>query len=139
MIEDKENEFINVLGTKVRVMSIILLGFFLFVGWLILHWFFGTEIPGHWLEKSSYQTQLFVNVFPDNDKTKNYRLVGNVERYNDCDGDDGCVKGYYVKNISFPNKGYIEFDACEISLNKKQHCIDYDGKEWYVELTDQKP
>ena len=128
-------------GTKFYTMHIVYLGLILFVGWLLLKWFFSVEIPGHWLEKGSYEAQVYVNLFTDKDSSKNYRLVADIERYTDCDSDgeqSNCYSGYRVHNIKFPNEGYIEFDDCEATLNKKVHCIDYDGDSWYVELTNQK-
>src|SRR5213082_3085190 len=135
--EDKEVLF-EIFGTKVKTVSVVYLGLLLLAGWLIVKFFFSVEVPGSWREKGTYETKLYVNVFPDKEKTKNYRLVGDVERYSDCNGDGestNCYSGYRVSKITFPNEGYIEFDDCEISLTKRESCTDYEGNSYYIELT----
>src|SRR5437762_10807004 len=46
---------------------------------------------------------------------------------------------YNLSKITFPNNNYIEFDECQIYLNKKEFCVDNNGNSWYIELTNQKP
>jgi len=135
---EKEEILFEIFGTKVKTMIVVLLGFVLFVGWLTVKWLFGVQIPGHWNEKANYKTQVYVNVFPNNDNAKNYRLIGDIERYSDCYDEYGCFSRYYVRRIVFPNKNYIEFDDCEAVLAKKESCTDFDGERWSIELTNQK-
>jgi hypothetical protein len=141
MSEDKEVLF-EIFGTQVKTSTVVALIFIGIVGWWLLHVFFATTIPGNWLEKGDYEAKVYVNLFPDDDSTKNYRLVGDIERSSDCDSDgesSSCYSSYYLHKITFPDEGHIAFDDCTIELHKKNYCQDDDGTDWDVELTDQLP
>lgn len=122
--------------------TLVFWGVVIVIGWLIIKQFFTVSIPGHWNEKASYETQIYVNLFPNNSDSKNYRLIGDLQKDFQCDGSDDndvCWNTYYVSRITFPNLGYIEFDECDVKLYEKVSCIDTHNTTWDVELTDQRP
>jgi hypothetical protein len=75
----------------------------------------------------------YVNLFPENADSKNYRVVGKVEYVDD---------EYNLIKATFPNGGYVTFDdyysISPLEFYEKVHIEDDDGKSWYVELTKEK-
>jgi hypothetical protein len=77
----------------------------------------------------------YVNMFPDDGVSKNYRVVADISKVEE--GGD-----YYITKAYFPNGGYITFEdsygVSELEFNKKVSIKDDKGKEWEIELTKQK-
>jgi hypothetical protein len=78
----------------------------------------------------------YVNLFPENSESKNYRVVGEVE----YDGDSGT---YSLMKATFPNGGYITFDnyygvGDGLNFYEKDYIEDDERNSWYVELTKEK-
>jgi hypothetical protein len=63
-----------------------------------------TPAPGAFLEKKDYKARVMVNVFPEGDKSKNYRLEADITR------SDGV---YFINKIYWPNGGYLEWQPYE--------------------------
>jgi hypothetical protein len=77
----------------------------------------------------------YINLFPEDSKSKNYRIKGKVEY-------EGDSQEYFLVKATFPNGGYITFDGSygdsPLEFYKKVYIEDDDGKGWYVELTKEK-
>lgn len=102
---------------------------------------FNIEEIGHPFEKDNYITNYYVNMFPNKNSSLNYRVKGEIEIITDCeDDDDGnhCIRSRLLREASFSSIKKIEFDGCDVEINKKEGCIDYNNKYWYVELTKEK-
>lgn len=101
---------------------------------------------GSFYENNEYTAKYFVNVFPENGKSKNYRVVAEIRAsYNeyweeDQDGNSHpeYERVYYLNKVYFDNSHTLDFDEEELELNKRTLVRDNNGKSWYVELTDKK-
>jgi hypothetical protein len=75
--------------------------------------------------------QYYINLYPDNG-VKNYKIVADIS-------DEG---DYYITEAHFPNGGYVSFDnqygVTPLEFNKKVELNDDSGRDWFVELTDEK-
>lgn len=106
---------------------------------------FGEERIGSFFEKREYTTAYYVNVFPTQNAAKNYRLPADIHvHYEQLGGDEPtpekrCI---HVERIHFPNGGVVRFaddgDTEPAAFGEKTALTDYHGKEWYVELVDEK-
>lgn len=94
---------------------------------------FGSTNIGGLFERLNYTENYYVNLFPENAKSKNYKVEAEIEK---TDGE------YYLIEAHFPNGGYLTFyDSLywePLKLNGKVYLIDDSGKGWNVELTSQK-
>lgn len=111
--------------------------------WIILLVLLNINIEeiGHPFEKDNYITNYYVNMFPNKNSSLNYRVKGEIEIITDCEDDeDGhhCIKSRLLRVASFSSTKKIEFDGCYVETNKKEGCVDYNNKYWYVELTKEK-
>jgi hypothetical protein len=75
----------------------------------------------------------YVNLFPENSESKNYRLRGKID----------CVEGdCYLLKVIFPNGGYITFEdsfgVAPLKIGEKVYMVDDKGGEWYTEATNEK-
>jgi hypothetical protein len=116
----------------------------LVVGWL---WWVSTgeARPGAFHEKTDYSAKVYVNVFPDGDKSKNYKLPADMSKVSDDGG-----AAYNIEKVYWPNGGYFEFDDCEADMNSstkvlKAYCSHTENpgeqseeENWYtIEVTNQ--
>ncbi len=112
---------------------------------------FGNEIIGSYFEKPEYYAQYYVNLFPEVNSIKNYRLPADVhvfsiteegETYEEYRGMEHTeiytIKYLSLKKIYWPNGGYLVFDESHLIMGEKVKCVDQDGKEWFIELTNEK-
>jgi len=118
--------------------------------WAPLSFFYKEEKIGSIFEKAEYTTQYYVNLFPKNSDSKNYRVKADiysvVSENSYTDGDSEKVaynREYYIERAYFPNGGSVSFEdnvgsGESLVLNKKEYLVDDDGEEWYVELTNVK-
>lgn len=136
---ESEEKYIDFWGHKFYLTQIIWAGIILFLVYVFFgRYIIGTEIPGSMFEKPAYDRKFYVNLFKDSDYSKNYRVVGDLHVFRECDGggdEEECYSVGVVEKATFPNGGYITFDDCRVQLNKKIYCRDVDFNEWYVELT----
>jgi hypothetical protein len=92
--------------------------------------------PGSFLEKSNYRGKFYVLVFPGNDKVKNYKLPGDIDKSEDCDSENNsCSSNYRLSNIYWPSFGRTSFSDCSIIINNKSLCTSDEGRDYYIELT----
>lgn len=105
---------------------------------------YGEERIDSFFEKSEYTTKYYVNLFPDEDSAKNYRLPADIfVYYEEGDETSSSVKCIRIGKAYFPNGGYVSFsddgeDEKNLRFGKKVDLTDSSGKNWYVELVDRK-
>lgn len=112
---------------------------------------YGDEILGSYFEKSEYKTQYYVNVFPDDEGSKNYRLPADIHVYSETEEGETSedrfgqehtesytTKYIIVDKVFWPNGGYLDFDDCQLEIGDKVLCSDQEGRDWYIELTNEK-
>jgi hypothetical protein len=112
---------------------------------------YGDEILGSYFEKSEYKTQYYVNVFPDDEDSKNYRLPADIHVYSETEEGETSedrfgqehtetyTNKYIILDKAFwPNGGYLDFHDCQVEIGDKVLCSDQDGRNWYIELTNEK-
>jgi len=100
-------------------------GVLLIIILFVAHWAFtsylGPKRPGAFLERTSYENTVYVQVYSDKTGTKNYYLPGDVSR-----GENG----YTISEVSWPNGGDSTFDDCQITLGKRSECLITNSKEF---------
>lgn len=112
---------------------------------------YGDEILGSYFEKSEYKTQYYVNVFPDDEGSKNYRLPADIHVYTETEEGETSedrfgqehtetytTKYIIIDKVFWPNGGYLDFDDCQLEMGDKVLCSDQEGRDWYIELTNEK-
>ncbi len=112
---------------------------------------YGDEILGSYFEKFEYRTQYYVNVFPDGEESKNYRLPAEIHVYSEEEEGEPSidaigvehsntytVKYIILEKVLWPNEGYLEFNDCQLEVGKKVQCNDQEGESWTIELTNEK-
>jgi hypothetical protein len=112
---------------------------------------YGDEILGSYFEKFEYRTQYYVNVFPDGEGSKNYRLPAEIHVYSeeeegelteDANGIEQrntyTIKYIILEKVLWPNEGYLEFNDYQLEVGKKVQCNDQEGESWTIELTNEK-
>jgi hypothetical protein len=134
-----KDQIAGFLGTALGFMFIILLIWSLFFRPMISR-FWGQPIIGAYFEKNRpYDTRYYVNLFPENADSKNYRLVGDITVYDGNCYDTGdsteCDPGTVSLNsVNWPNGGSSYFDDCALEKDKVL-CTDNEDRGWYVEFT----
>jgi hypothetical protein len=112
---------------------------------------YGDEILGSYFEKFEYRTQYYVNVFPDGEESKNYRLPAEIHVYSEEEEGEPTEDAYGIEHsnaytikyivldkVFWSNEGYLEFNDCQLEVGKKVQCNDQDGESWTIELTNEK-
>jgi hypothetical protein len=118
--------------------------------WAPLSFFYKEEKIGSIFEKTEYRTQYYVNLFPEDSNSKNYRVKADIysvlNSYSYTDGDSERTvsnREYYITRAYFTNGGSISFEDSvgsgdSLIVGKKEYLVDDDKGEWYVELTNEK-
>lgn len=103
---------------------------------------FGIKIPGSFFECADYQGMFYVNLFPDAQKVKSYRVPALIRASteSDTDHDDRSYswREYRIDFAIMPNGGKVTFhdaDKC-LELGKTVTLFDDNERHWGVELTD---
>lgn len=113
---------------------------------------YGAEKIGSIFEKSRYKTKYYVNLFPDMNSSKNYRVKAEIEadfvEWEESDNQGNPIskshRVYYINKAYFPSGGYIIFDKERIpndkgvEVRKKTLLVDTSGRYWWAELTSEK-
>jgi hypothetical protein len=90
--------------------------FLLLLVWsLFLNQWLGTTTVGSMWAKTNFDTQYWVYIQPDNADTKNYRVKGDISRY---DGE------YSLNKVYWANGGYITFDDCQLQSQDGKYSSD---------------
>jgi hypothetical protein len=107
---------------------------------------FGDEIIGSFLEKPEYTTQYYINLFSDDNLIKKYHLPAEVQVTTDLDyeetgeGNTVSIETKYViiKKVFLPDGSYLKFDNCKTDLTYRLIGSDQNGREWEIQLTNEK-
>lgn len=135
MFYQNDNE-IAVFGIKIPFAVIgwsiiLLIALWVIKGQTIDYW--GNGIIGSFFEKDNYTTQYWVYLQPNSDISKNYRIIGDINR--DCDSNN-C--DHSLMMVYWPNRGTSEFDDCDLQYsiknNLQQRCTDNDGQNYEIKL-----
>lgn len=127
-------EFVNTIKKSSKNTKYILI----FVGicssiFLLTEIGIGDTTIGSIFEKKSYVENYYVNLFPENAESKNYKVEAEIEKQG---------QGYYIVKAYFPHSGYITFENYgydeSLVLNNKVRITDDKGKIWAIELTNAK-
>ena len=96
----------------------------------------GTTIPGHYLERGAdYKGMFYVNMFPDDQRTKSYRVPAMIEK---IDGQ------HWIAHAQMPNGGTISFENSigllhPLGVGERVRFTDDDDRQWGIELTGSAP
>lgn len=112
---------------------------------------YGDEILNSYLEKPSYKTKYYVNVFGQNDSVINYRLPADIYVYSENSDSPPTedyfgrerIESYTTRHISLiglhlPDGKYLRFNDCDLEIEKKVYCQAQNGDQWIIELTNKK-
>lgn len=105
--------------------------------------YWGSKIPGSFFERADYEGMFYVNLFPNGQKVKSYRVPAliraSVESDTDYDDQSYSWREYRIDFAIMPNGGKVTFnDADEyLELDKTVTLLDDKERYWGVELTDQ--
>lgn len=125
----KKEDDAGILNTKKEKILVYGMSFLISVGYLTMKDYWGTNTIGSFFSRNEFEAQYYVNIFPENSKAKNYRLVADIHQY-----DSGII---FLKKVYWPNGGYSTFDDLGDGLNFEYETrwIDNNEKVWRVELT----
>lgn len=130
----------------------LIMFYFLLFGLSLLFYdsYSNTQI-GSLFESRNYKEKYWVNLFPNKDNAKNYRVPADIiATYSigdsDCENyfglNESCEKSeriYLIEKAYFTNGGYITFENTEeaipLQVNEKVPITDIDGTNWWIELT----
>lgn len=106
--------------------------------------YFGVEEIGHMFEKGSYYTEYYAYLSKSNDKTFNNYVTAYLYIYHPRDPDAGnpyikLNKVVFKTNESIifsKNQDNSYYDGCLLQRNINNLCIDLQGNNWYVKLSD---
>lgn len=112
---------------------------------------YGDEIIGSYFEKIDYRTKYYVNIFPDDESSKNYRLSAEIHVYSEEEEGEPTEDSYGIEHsntyttkyitlekVFWPNEGYLNFNDCQLEIGEKVQCKDQNGMSWNIELTNEK-
>ena len=95
---------------------------------------YGSDTINSIFEMNEYTTKYYVHLYPEDNKSKNYKVEADIESNLDEEG-----RKYHIVKAYFDSKRYITFtDWDSLHPNKKVMIRDDDGKDWDVELTTEK-
>jgi hypothetical protein len=110
----------------------------------------GKTIGGFFERGRDYETSYYVNLFPNDKSSKNYRVKSDIlatwEQYQTDSGSDA-IRVYYIQRAYFSDHNVVSFEnaagnqgAEDVSLatGKKVGIVDDSGRRWLVELTTEK-
>ena len=105
--------------------------------------YWGSKIPGSFFERAEYEEMFYVNLFPDGQKVKSYRVPAliraSVESDIDYDDKSYSWREYRIQFAAMPNGGQVSFYSADdfLELGKSVTIFDDYGKYWRIELTDE--
>lgn len=112
---------------------------------------YGNEELGSYFEKNEYKTQYYVNIFPENESIKNYRLPAEIHVFSQSEEgpptqdhfgqeytETYTTKYIILNKVFWPNEGYLYFNDCQLEIGEKILCKDQNGMSWNIELTNEK-
>lgn len=127
----REND-VGILATKKEKILVYGMCFLISVGYLTMKDYWGSNTIGSFFSRNEFEAQYYVNIFPEDSKSKNYRLIADVHQY------DGNT--IFLKKVYWPNGGYSTFEDLGDGLcfEYATSWIDDNKRVWRVELTHDK-
>jgi hypothetical protein len=101
--------------------------------------FFGSCVPGALFEKGEYTNWLYVNAYPDGEKTLNYRLPALIEAGKEevSDGENYSAATFYsIRKLMLPDGTLNRMDYVDDQLGLIS-AKDETGRKWNVEILSQ--
>ncbi|MBI3633848.1 MAG: hypothetical protein HY226_06210 [Candidatus Vogelbacteria bacterium] len=119
---------------RARLYKIVAILIFCTIGLYLIRDYVGVHEISSALEvRRSYYVSYYINLFPDQEKAKNYRIRGDL--YVQWKDNERTI---YLEKAHFANGGFVTFESCEVDVKKPKHCVDQENRGWYIELTKQK-
>lgn len=125
-------------------VKVIVFGIVFWIILKILISYFGNEEIGSFFEKSTYTTQYWVYLQPENTQVKNYRVKADIYHYIESADDEynGGGDFYLLEKVYWENGGFSIFEDCdltEIALNRNKKtnyvgCRDNDDNNYKIRL-----
>ena len=75
-----------------------------------------------------------INLYPDSESVKNYRLPATIEVTHKQYGWFSDRTTYQITNAGWPNEGSLKFDSCSVKKDSTSSCTDTSGESWTVEV-----
>jgi hypothetical protein len=92
----------------------------------------GTQSPGSAFERDTYKRMFYVNLFPEGQTVKSYRVPAMVS----ATFDDAGYRMYILEFATMPNAGIIHFDDGDpLEVGTIVTVFDSDRRCWGAELT----
>jgi hypothetical protein len=125
---DKDYKFLSK-----KYMILYTIGFIWGIVMVLPYTPYGSEQIGSLIEKREYKSFYYLNLFPESEKTKNYRVRGMVDSYMDSE----YGRKYFLLYVIMENGKELYFEPDEnLVLNEKVFLLDKNDNYWYVELTE---
>lgn len=117
---------------------LFLIGFF----HIIMSAFFTNTQIGSFYEKSEYTEKYYINLTYNKNDVKFYKLPADIhssiDEYEDYDGTIHSYRNYFLTKVYWPNGNILEFDYVEIEPEEQCSVSDFEGNDYYIELTKNK-
>lgn len=114
---------------------LFLIGFF----HIIMSTLFTNTQIGSLYEKSEYTEKYYIYLTYSKNDVKFYKLpadiYSSVDTYEDYNGSTHSVRNYYITKVYWPNGHIMNFDYMEIEPEKQCSVYDFEGNDYYIELT----
>lgn len=118
-MEQDEEYLVNTENIKLKTIWVAKIVVFSIILWIVVQLFighFGNEEIGSFFEKSTYTTQYWIYLQPENTQLKNYRVKGDVYHYIEPANDDyGGGDIYLLEKVYWDNGGFSIFDDCDLT------------------------
>jgi hypothetical protein len=100
--------------------------------------YFGVKRIGAPFERREYRTRYYVLMYPNIDRSKNYKVPAEVHVYTEGD-EETEYRRVDLLRVFFPNGNVVGLNMDEsLEFDKKLRGVDGYGQEWGIELTRQK-
>lgn len=134
------NDVSNYPSRQFYIIAVPLL-FILIFGFMTMKTYWGSDTIGTVFSRSDFKTSYYVNVSEEITHAKNYRLKADITVFSE--GNQFSIGYIILDKIYFPNGGYITFKNTDyhvttLETNAIILFTDDKGKEWNIELTNEK-
>jgi hypothetical protein len=108
---------------------------------------FGSTNIGSPIEKSEYSAKYYIHLYPENSKSRNYKVPALISSEMIERDDEPSERVYHLEKVFWPNGRVLTFYEYKdnvtcgedgLQLGKKTTYQDDMGRYWQVELTNQK-
>lgn len=143
--EEKEIDLWKIIKDKdfwTKVGILLFFAFFIYGLFLqpLISRLWGVNEIGHKFESPKpYTAKYYVNLFPEDNEVKNYKVEADLHVYKECEQDgEGtiCWRMINLEKVYFPDKE-LSFDDCLID-DDKVSCFDENDEYWDIEFHNEK-